>query len=106
MALYIFLGKRTREGDMTVKDGPQRAAASAEYTKELGLKVIDYYATLGPYDYVSIIEGPDDPSTYFKLVTFAAMDGNITWTTLPALRGQDFIQLVQELPGRAGTRSR
>jgi uncharacterized protein with GYD domain len=98
MAVYIFLGKLTREGRMTLKEGPQRSVAPTEYAKKLGLKVIDYYATLGPYDYVSILEGPDDPTAYFKLITFASMDGNISWTALPALRSQDFARVVQQVP--------
>jgi len=96
MAVYIFLGKRTPEGNKTIKERP--SPASAEYTKKLGLKVIDYYYTLGPYDYVSILEGPDDPATYFKIAAFGSIDGTVSWTALPALRSEEFAKVIQALP--------
>ena len=98
MAVYIFLGKLTREGAMTVKEGPKRSVSGRDYAKELGLTVIDYYATLGPYDYVTICEGPDDPKAYFKIAAFGAQGGNVTWTALPAMRSADYVELLDELP--------
>jgi uncharacterized protein with GYD domain len=98
MAVYIFLGKRTREGAMTIRDGPQRSVSGREYAEQLGLKILDYYATLGSYDFVTICEGPDDPTVYFKIAAFGAEPGNVSWTALPAMRSAEYIQLLDELP--------
>lgn len=98
MAVYIFLGKRTREGSMTLREGPKRSDSGKRYAEQLGLTIVDYYATLGPYDYVTVCEGPDDPEIYFKIVAFGSEDGNVSWTALPAMRSADYINLLGELP--------
>ena len=98
MARHISLGKLTREGAMTLKDGPMRLAKAQEYFQKLGVKIVDLYATLGPYDFVAITEGPDDLTTAFKTAAFVATFGSVSWTTLPAMPIQDFMKAVQELP--------
>lgn len=98
MARYVSLGKLTREGAMTIKEGPQRLAKAQAYFQKLGVRIVDFYATLGPYDYVAITEGPDDVTTAFRTAAFAATFGSISWTTLPAMPYPEFMKLVQELP--------
>ncbi len=100
MARYISLGRLTREGAMTIKDAPQRLSRIQGYFQELGVTIIEFYATLGPYDYVVITEGPDDLVTILKSRAFAAMFGSVRWTTLPALPYQDFMKAVMDVPTR------
>jgi uncharacterized protein with GYD domain len=98
MARFIALGKLTREGAMTIKEGGQRFAKAQGYFQPLGVRIVDFYATLGPYDFVAITEGPDDLATVFKSATFVATFGSVEWTTMPAMPYADFTRLVQELP--------
>ena len=59
MARAIVLLKLTREGAMKI----EQARAIYEETKiffaQTNYKIIDLYATVGAYDFVSIIEAPD-----------------------------------------------
>ena len=98
MARYISLGRHTREGAITVKEGAQRYAKAREYLKTLNVKVLDFYATLGPYDYVLISEAPNDPATVFKAAAFVNAFGAVSWTILPAMPYQDFITAIKDLP--------
>lgn len=98
MTRYISLGKMTREGAMDIKDAPQRLAKVQAYFQKLGITIIEFYATLGPYDYVVITEGPDDLVTALKTKAYADMFGTVRWTTLPALPYQDFMKAVMDLP--------
>ena len=62
MATYIALMNFTGQGIRNVKDSAKRAEAFKEAAKKLGVTVKDIYWTLGQYDIVATVEGPDDPS--------------------------------------------
>ncbi len=83
---------------MDIKNAPERLAKVQAYFQKLGITIIEFYATLGPYDYVVIIEGPDDLATALRTKAFADMFGTVSWTTLPALPYQDFMKAVIDLP--------
>ena len=59
MARAVVLLKLTREGAMSI----EQARAVYEDTKiffaRTGYRIIDLYATLGEYDFVSVVEVPD-----------------------------------------------
>lgn len=98
MARYIALGKSTREGGLSLRDAAQRMGKAQQYFDKLGIKIVGFFATLGPYDYVSILEGPDDITTAFKAAAFSAGMGSVTWLTMPAIPFPEFAKLVQDVP--------
>ena len=55
MANYIVLMKITTEGAKNLKDAPQRLAKANEVLAKEGAKITAGYATLGQYDYLSLI---------------------------------------------------
>jgi uncharacterized protein with GYD domain len=60
MPSYIVLGTFTDQGIRNVKDSPKRAEAVGKLAKAAGATIKETYYTLGQYDFVSIIEAPDD----------------------------------------------
>ena len=60
MATFISLVNFTEQGIRNAKESPNRAAEFAASAEKLGVKVKDIYWTVGHYDVVAIIEGPDD----------------------------------------------
>ena len=60
-----------------------------------GAKVISQYATLGPYDFVSIVEAPDNKAIA-KVSVELGSRGTILLTTLPALPLNEFISTVKK----------
>jgi len=95
MAIYVFLGKRV---SAAAPDAPRRSISGRDYAEQLGIKVLGHYTTLGEYEVVTICEGPDDPTVYFKIAAFGSADGSMSWTALPAMPYADFTQLAAELP--------
>ena len=99
MARAIVLLKLTREGAMSI----EQARAIYEETKiffdETGYKIVDLYATLGEYDFVSIIEVPDRDAIkhLFRRGVLAAGHGTYEVRTLPALPFEEFLGVVDEL---------
>jgi len=97
MANYIALVKLTAEGAKNLKDGPQRLAQVNEMMASVGAKFTAAYATLGEFDYVLVIEGPEDISKVFKISAAASMMGAHSLQTMPAIPLTDFMKLVTEV---------
>ena len=60
MATYVMLATLTPEGVRTVKNNPERIREVNREVEKLGIKVHDQWATLGEFDFVSIVEAPDE----------------------------------------------
>jgi len=97
MAHYVALLKLTPEGAKSLKDGPQRLAKANELMTAAGAKFTAAYATLGQYDYVFVIEGPEDVSKVFQVSAAAAMMGAHSLQTMPAIPLAEFQKLVADL---------
>jgi uncharacterized protein with GYD domain len=99
MARAVILLKLTREGAMSI----EQARAVYEDTKiffaRTGYRIIDLYATLGEYDFVSIIEVPDQNTVehLFRRGILAAAHGTFQVTTMPALPFEQFVKVVDEI---------
>jgi uncharacterized protein with GYD domain len=65
-----------------------------EMMSSVGAKYIATYATLGPYDFVYIIEGPDDPQKILQAEAKIAATGAVTLQTFPAIPVEEFFKLV------------
>jgi uncharacterized protein with GYD domain len=97
MANYVVLMKMTSEGAKNLKDAPQRLAKYNEKLAAEGAKITAAYATMGQYDYVAIIEGPEDIAKVFKSSAAVGMLGAVRSETMPALPVTDFFKLVAEI---------
>jgi uncharacterized protein with GYD domain len=60
MATYVMLSNLTDEGAKTLKENPGRLQEVNKEIEKLGAKVTAQYATLGLYDFVNIVEAPDN----------------------------------------------
>jgi uncharacterized protein with GYD domain len=56
MPNYVILTKLTGEGRKTVMKNPSRIFEVNKETEAMGAKILAQYATLGPYDFVNIVE--------------------------------------------------
>jgi uncharacterized protein with GYD domain len=60
MAIYVMLTSLTDEGRKTLKSNPQRIKEVNKEVEAMGVKIVAQYAVLGPYDFVNILEAPDN----------------------------------------------
>ena len=60
MPTYIMLANLTPEGVQTVKNNPQRIHEVNKEVEQLGAKVTAQWATLGRFDFLSIVQAPDE----------------------------------------------
>ena len=91
MAIYVMLTTLTDEGRKTIKANPQRIKAVNKEVEAMGVKILGQYALLGQYDFVNILEAPDN-----KAVTKVALElgsrGTLQTMTMAAMTIDDFIQ--------------
>ncbi len=90
MALYILLSTLTDEGAKTIKKNPERIREVNAEVETLGVKVLAQYTVLGPYDFVSIVEAPDNP-TIARVSAELGSRGSVKIMTLPAVPVEEFI---------------
>jgi len=60
MPTFIMLSKLNPEGVQTIKSNPQRIKEVNDEIEALGATVTAQWAVLGRYDFVNIIEAPDE----------------------------------------------
>jgi uncharacterized protein with GYD domain len=85
-----MLTRLTDKGAETIKDNPARIEAVDKEVEAFGVKVVAQYAVLGPYDFVTIIEAPDN-ITVARLSADLAARGSIRIQTLPAMPVREFV---------------
>jgi len=94
MAIYIMLSTLTDEGAETIKERPERILEVNREVEAMGVKVLAQYAVLGPYDFVNIVEAPDN-ETVARVSVELASRGSVKIMTLPAIPIEEFIRRVK-----------
>lgn len=84
MGKYIMLSTLTDEGRKTVKMRPERIREVNTELEKMGVKVLAQYAVLGPYDFINILEAPDN-ETISKVVIELGARGTVQIVTLSAI---------------------
>ena len=84
MAIYIVFSTLTDEGRKTIKSNPQRIREVSKEVENMGIKIISQYAVLGPYDFVNILEAPDN-NTIAKVAVGLGARGTLQTLTLAAM---------------------
>jgi len=88
MTTYLMLTTLTAEGLRTLKNNPGRVTEVNREVEQMGGKVITQYATLGDYDFVTVIEAPDE-QTMAKISVELGSRGTMTSRTLTAMPASD-----------------
>jgi uncharacterized protein with GYD domain len=90
MATFVMLTNLTADGVKTLKDNPSRVQEVNKEVEQLGIKVLHQFATLGQYDFVTIVEAPDT-ETMAKVSVELGSRGTTSNCTLAALPAEDLV---------------
>jgi uncharacterized protein with GYD domain len=93
MPLYIMFSTLTDEGRKTVTNHPERIEEVNREIENMGAYVIAQYACLGQYDFINLIEAPDNEAIMWVSIELGSR-GTVQIMTLPALPIYDFIERV------------
>jgi len=97
MATYVSLIRFTDQGIRNVKDAAQRIAAAEKLFGQVGARMSEIYLTMGRYDYVVVMEAPDD-ETATKAALAVSSLGNVRTETLRAYRRPEIGKIISGLP--------
>jgi uncharacterized protein with GYD domain len=81
---YIMLSTLTDEGRKTIKMRPERIKEVNKEIEKMGVKVLEQYAVLGPYDFVNIVEAKNN-ETISRVSIELGSRGTVKIMTLAAI---------------------
>lgn len=93
MPTYVMLTNLTPEGVQTLKNNPNRVSEVNKEVEQLGVKVKDQWATLGQYDFITVVEAPDD-ATMAKVSIELGSRGTMSSQTLAAMPTADLANVL------------
>jgi uncharacterized protein with GYD domain len=95
LPIYILLSNLTDEGWKTIKGKPERIKEVNRELENFGVKVLHQYATLGPHDFINIVDAPDN-KTIAKLSIELGSRGTIQIVSMPAIPIDEFIASIKK----------
>jgi uncharacterized protein with GYD domain len=90
MPVYLLLSTLTEHGVQCIVEEPACLRSISHDIENLGVKVLDQYATLGQYDFVHVVEAPDN-ETVARVSMELIARGHIKPLSLPTISINDFI---------------
>jgi uncharacterized protein with GYD domain len=93
MPSYVMLTNLTPEGVQTLKNNPSRVQEVNKEVEQLGVKVKEQWAVLGQYDFITIVEAPDE-KTMAKVSVELGSRGTMSSQTLAAIPAGDLAKAL------------
>ncbi len=94
MSVYIALSNLTDEGRKTIKQRPERIKEVNKEIEAMGIKVLEQFAVLGPYDFVTLLDAPNNEAV-MKMSVELGSRGTVQLITLPALSVDEFTKTLK-----------
>ncbi len=104
MPIYILLSKLTSEGRKTIKSRPERIKEVNKEIEAFGAKVLEQFAVLGNYDFVNIVEAPNNEAINQVSIELGSR-GTVEITSLPATPIDTFISIIKNANTQKETKS-
>lgn len=95
MPTYIMLSTIGPDGAATLRDNPERIRGVNAEVEAMGARVVTQYALLGDYDFLNVIEAPNE-QVMAKVAIELAARGTLKTRTMLALPIEDFIRALGE----------
>ncbi len=94
MPTYLMLSTLTEKGRQTLNANPARLREVNRDVEELGAKVLHQWASLGEYDFVNVVEAPDE-LTMANLSLKLGARGSVKFQTLILLSVDDLLTALE-----------
>ena len=90
MPKYVMLTTLTARGVQTLQSNPDRLREVNRDVEEFGARVLHQWAMIGAYDFLNIVEAPDD-MTIARVSAQLSSRGTVRIMTMPAAPIDEFI---------------
>ena len=97
MPTYIVLGNYTEQGIRNIRRLADLRQAAEQWTEAQGGRVVANYTTLGPYDFVFIVELPS-PDVALEGAFLFGSQGEVRTQTMMAFPAQAAEAIARRLP--------
>lgn len=94
LPVFVVLGNWTDQGFRNAKDAPSRIKETHKTVTEAGGKMQLYY-TLGEYDFIMVMDMPNDKAL-IKTLTWLGSKGNVRTKTLKAWTEDEAAKVLAE----------
>ncbi len=94
MPYYVMLSKLTDAGRKTIMRNPSRIWEVNQEVEDMGAKIISQYALLGEYDFINILEAPNN-TVIARVASALGSRGTIQPLTLAAITIEDLVKEIQ-----------
>ncbi len=95
MSIYLMLTTLTDAGRKALQDDPEILKEINKEVEFMGVKILTQYALLGQYDFVNIVEAPNNEAVA-KLAIRLSAKGTTQTLTLAAISIDDLIATLKE----------
>ncbi len=100
MAHYVMLSSLSESGRKVLRERPGWIRKVNRELERKGAKVRAQYAVLGPYDFVTVLEAPDNETVSSISIEMGAR-GSVSMMTMPAIPLDSFIERLEQRGQRA-----
>jgi len=97
MPTFVMLSTLGPDGSARLRDSPGRLREVRTEVEAMGVRVLHQYALLGTWDFLNIIEAPDEVEMARVATTLNAR-GTLKTLTMPAIDTEDFIAALESGP--------
>jgi len=91
---YVILSKLTDEGRKTVKNNPNRIFEVNKELEQMGVTVKEQFACLGPYDFINIVEAPDNEAIMRMSIELGSR-GSVHLLSIPAVPVSEITKIIK-----------
>jgi uncharacterized protein with GYD domain len=95
MPKFVMLSTLGPDGFARLRENPDRILEVRGEVEAMGVTVLQQYALLGTYDFITILDAPDEV-TVSRIATALASRGTMKTHTLTAIEVTDFIAGLQD----------
>ncbi|MEY2453070.1 MAG: hypothetical protein QOD92_2644 [Acidimicrobiaceae bacterium] len=94
MPKFVMLSTLGPDGSARLSENPERLREVSTEVEAMGVKVLAQYALLGNWDFLNILEAPDE-KTMMKVATTLAARGTLKTLTMAAVDVEEFISTLK-----------
>lgn len=94
MPTYVMLTTLTDEGRKTIKKNPERIQDVNKEVEAMGIQIVSQLSLLGPYDFINILEAPNNEAIV-KLAVELGSRGTLQTLTMAAMPIEKLIETLK-----------
>jgi uncharacterized protein with GYD domain len=94
MPKFVMLSTLGPDGSARLRENPERLREVSAEVEAMGVKVLEQFAVLGQWDFLNIIDAPDE-ITMSRVAMTLASRGTLKTMTLPIIDVEEFIAALK-----------